>query len=209
MEVFPSYRSYKGLFSQSRGRPVCGHAAVFPVLSEAGSGLRGLLFWKGCLPEPWNRVPRSLWASARNLLPTSILWKPPPLPGVPVDFFAPWLPGHSSLGFVAILWSPSWILFIFVISSSYRPRVPKVLSWSWGPSFPATLIPGWAHQVSWWQTPPCAKESHMLNFGFALNSRFLQLTVNSTFPTGVSNRCFMITGVKAELFFWKTILILL
>ena len=49
----------------------------------------------------------------------------------------------------------------------------------------------------------------MLNFGFALNSRFLQLTVNSTFPTGVSNRCFMITGVKAEFFFWKTILILL
>lgn len=41
----------------------------------------------------------------------------------------------------------------------------------------------------------------MLNFGFALDSRFLKLTVNSTFPTGVSNRCFMLTGVKAELFF--------
>ena len=49
----------------------------------------------------------------------------------------------------------------------------------------------------------------MLNFGFALDSRFLQLTVNSTFPNGVSNRCFTLTGVKAELFFWKTILILL
>ena len=41
----------------------------------------------------------------------------------------------------------------------------------------------------------------MLNFGFALDSRFLTLTVNSTFPPGVSNRCFMLTGVKAELFF--------
>lgn len=66
---------------------------------------------------------------------------------------------------------------------SIFPGSPEFCSGLEAP-FPATLIPRVSTPSFMVTNSPRAKESHMLNFGFALDSRFLKLTLTLHSPLG-------------------------
>lgn len=138
MEVFPSERSYKGLFSERKGAGiVCGHSAACPVQTEARSGDRASEMSPG---TEWPRVPEP-----RSLVPLPTGYEHPPrVPQSPCESFsflgfqdtAVWPSGFSSCFLADPLLDPLPFCPLFPVGPPDLSR---------GLSSPATLTLGCAH----------------------------------------------------------------
>lgn len=146
MEVFPSERRYKGLFSERKGAGmVCGHSAACPVQTEARSGVRASETSPG---TEWPRVPEP-----RSLVPLPTGYEHSPgVPQSPCEFL-------SFLGFQD---TAIWVFFLFPCrslagSTSFLSSLP---CGSPRP-VPRTLLSSHTHSgmcTHGHQFPPCPEE---------------------------------------------------
>lgn len=159
----------RALFTEQGAGPVCGHSAVCPVLSEACSRLRGLLFWKRYQPEPCNSMALPPWVS----VPLPAAYKRPlEAPGITVNLFlflASWTHQSGFSSSFAVPFLDPLPLCNLIILSARAPQ-SSVLR-----ALFSSHSQGEHTEFHGDKFPLCAEEFHMLSSssGFALNSRFL------------------------------------